>query len=197
MQMLGEIATIHDFPFWKDWSFWVLVTYSILAVVGLAASPFLVKWGTLPPYKVDFSIYPQAEAALQNLVDVAERCHQRKTQPLWILQAYATVTSVVASTLLAALAVPAKDARLGGALMATIAIHLAITQGLHKAFRIEHNLSTAKAIRAELVAFYSRLSHIPEDYLSDNAKEFFTRVENLETKYSELDSVRIPTIPTN
>jgi hypothetical protein len=80
-------------------------------------------------------------------------------------------------------------------LLAVISIHLAVTLGLHKAFRIEKYLSEAKSIRAEVLAFYSRLSHLPADYLNDHAKEFFKKVEDLERKHAELDAIRFPSVP--
>jgi hypothetical protein len=134
---------------------------------------------------------PVMENSLKELQKVADKWHVRMRE-LWWIQSYVTVTTIATSTLLAAIATSVQKQRHGPTLLAFMSIHLAITQGLHKAFRVEQILITAKTAPQQYIALCWRTRHDTANAL----KSFSSDVESLRLKYGELDIANVPTAST-
>lgn len=201
---------------WKDWPIYLLIIYVGLAIGGYLWV-FVDGWRRERKEKYAQRMQKAERYELSNVhrldlekpalrnkvlacwadLEKAAQEWYKKQLELWWMQSYATTTAVVSSTLLAAIVSPAQNRPAGAALVAVISVHLAITQGLHKAFKIEQRLIDLKAARHEFLGLHWQMRNRPDGFLRDNGALFLKRAEEIKQKYNAMATASVPTAPGN
>lgn len=170
------------------WAFWL---YLVIAILSLAVPVVFIIWRIKPEtwfgadVADEFTWLTEAERKRLNFHFNREKAlldsWRQSIVILTACQYYCTFYSVVSSVLIAAIAPLARGGNHGQWLLSLISVHLAVTIGLYKTFKVEKTL--LEGLRYEN-SFYSEFYHFqdaPQDF-GDKDK----RVDNYLKKYGRI-----------